>query len=143
MLIKNPHEMDVYVKCKEVLTIVYENGYYLSFTGYNLCAFMAQLCLTYCHKQASTNTFLSKAVLFQPIGAAESIQDLTRRPDNDDFLMNEIIGSTVTYLSFPTVLNCSTKHVAGSVYQIYPQLPTLDSLDNWFCHQENLYEWVK
>ena len=143
MLIKNPHEMDVYVKCKEVLTIAYENGYYLSFTGYNLGAFMAQLCLTYCHKQASTDTFLSKAVLFDPIGVAKGIRQLTKRTDNDDFDFNETVGATVTYLSFPTVLNCCTQHVAGSIYQIYPQLPTLDSLDNWFCHQENLSEWVK
>ena len=100
MLIKNPHEMDVYVKCKEVLTIAYENGYYLSFTGYNLGAFMAQLCLTYCHKQASTDTFLSKAVLFDPIGVAKGIRQLTKRTDNDDFGFNETVGATVTYLSF-------------------------------------------
>ena len=100
--------------------------YALSFTGFSLGAWMAELSVYYCHQDKEINYPNTKAVTFDGPGSLFMIEDnlkqssLYQRSRSDVHICDLDI---VSYLSSPNIVNCTNRHI-GQVYALYDRNET-------------------
>ena len=96
------------------------SGYALSFSGFSLGAWMAELSVYYCH-QEEIGYRAVRAVTFDGPGSHLMLEANLER--------NKVLGAdrfrpsdldTVAYLSLPNIVNCTNRHI-GLVYTVYDQ----------------------
>ncbi len=96
-----------------------ENNYNLSFTGYSLGAWLAELSLYFAHRDFHYQK--AKAITFDSPGSALTIKSFKSNVHSYKTDFNTRILNITTYLSAPNFVNVCNSHI-NKAYRLFPEI---------------------